>query len=54
MLVPIPAAADYTQAKKASDAVVAMLAELVEARQAAPADDLVSGLISARDRPARP
>jgi cytochrome P450 len=49
MLVPIPAAADYTQAKKASDAVVAMLAELVEARQAAPADDLVSGLISARD-----
>jgi cytochrome P450 len=49
MLVPIPAAADYTQAKKASDAVVAMLAELVEARQAAPADDLVSGLISACD-----
>ena len=49
MLVPIATAADYAQAKKASDAVVAMLAELVEAKQAAPADDLVSGLISARD-----
>ena len=49
MLVPIATAADYAQARKASDAVVAMLAELVEATQAAPADDLVSGLISARD-----
>ena len=49
MLVPISTAAGYTRAKKASDAVVAMLAELVEAKQAAPADDLVSGLISARD-----
>ena len=49
MLVPIATAADYARAKKASNAVVAMLAELVEAKQAAPADDLVSGLISARD-----
>ena len=49
MLVPISTAADYARAKKASDAVVAMLAELVEAKQAAPAGDLVSELISARD-----
>jgi cytochrome P450 len=49
LLVPISTAADYAQAKKASDAVVAILAELVEAKQAAPADDLVSELISARD-----
>ncbi len=49
MLVPISTAPDYARAKKASDAVVAILAELVEAKQAAPADDLVSDLISARD-----
>jgi cytochrome P450 len=49
MLVPISTAADYARAKKASDAVVAMLAALVGAKQAAPAGDLVSGLISARD-----
>jgi cytochrome P450 len=49
LLVPISTAADYAQAKKASDAVVAILAELVEAKRAAPADDLVSDLISARD-----
>ncbi len=49
MLVPISTTADYARAKRASDAVVAMLAEIVEAKQAAPADDLVSGLISARD-----
>ncbi len=48
MLVPI-STAGYARAKKASDAVVAMLAEIVEAKRAAPADDLVSGLISARD-----
>ena len=37
------------EAKEASDAVVAMLEALVEAKQADPGDDLVSGLISARD-----
>ena len=41
--------AQYARAKEASDAVVAMLGALVEAKQAAPGDDLVSGLISARD-----
>jgi cytochrome P450 len=49
LLVPTSTAAEYAKAKEASDAVVAMLEALVEAKQARPGDDLVSGLISARD-----
>jgi cytochrome P450 len=49
LLVPTPTAAEYTRAKEASDLVVAMLVALVEAKQHDPGDDLVSGLISARD-----
>ncbi|MGH9206945.1 MAG: cytochrome P450, partial [Acidimicrobiales bacterium] len=48
LLVPTPTPAEYAAAKKASDAVVAMLGALVEAKQKDPGDDLVSGLISAR------
>jgi cytochrome P450 len=49
MLVPTPTPADYARAKHASDAVVAQLRQLVEAKQRTPADDLVSALIAARD-----
>ena len=49
MLVPTPTPADYARAKEASDAVVAQLRRLVEAKHDAPGDDLVSGLIAARD-----
>jgi cytochrome P450 len=49
LLVPTPTAAEYAKAKVASDAVVAMLEALVEAKQHAPGDDLVTALISARD-----
>ena len=49
LLVPTPTAAEYERAKEASDAVVAMLEALVDAKQSHPGDDLVSGLISARD-----
>ena len=49
LLVPTPTTAEYAAAKEASDAVVAMLEALVEAKQKDPGDDLVSGLISARD-----
>ncbi|HEY2812362.1 MAG TPA: cytochrome P450 [Acidimicrobiales bacterium] len=49
LLVPTSTDAEYAHAKAASDAVVAMLEALVEAKQRAPGDDLVSGLISARD-----
>jgi cytochrome P450 len=49
LLVPTSTAAEYARAKEASDAVVAMLEALVEGKQRAPGDDLVSGLISARD-----
>jgi cytochrome P450 len=49
LLVPTPTPAAYAQAKEASDAVVAMLEALVEAKQDAPGDDLVSGLLEARD-----
>jgi cytochrome P450 len=49
LLVPTPTPAAYARAKEASDAVVAMLEALVEAKQRAPGDDLVSGLLSARD-----
>jgi cytochrome P450 len=49
MLVPTSTAAQYAQAKKASDAVVGMLGKLVRTKQEQPGDDLVSGLINARD-----
>jgi len=49
LLVPTPTPAEYAAAKEASDAVVAMLRSLVEAKQVDPGDDLVSGLINARD-----
>ena len=49
LLVPTSTPDEYAQAKEASDAVVAMLEALVETKQASPGDDLVSGLISARD-----
>ena len=49
LLVPTTNAAEYAEAKKASDEVVAMLRDLVAAKEAAPGDDLVSALISARD-----
>jgi cytochrome P450 len=49
LLVPISTPAEYAVAKEASDAVVAMLTALVEAKQFDPGDDLVSGLIAARD-----
>src|SRR5207237_5558244 len=48
-LVPIAKPADYAKAKVASDDVVAMLGALVVAKQQSPGDDLVSGLIAARD-----
>jgi cytochrome P450 len=49
LLVPTTTPAEYAAAKEASDAVVAMLGALVEAKQVTPGDDLVSALISARD-----
>jgi cytochrome P450 len=49
MLVPTPTSADFERAKVASDTVVGMLRALVEAKKSAPADDLVSALINARD-----
>jgi cytochrome P450 len=49
MLVPTSTPEELAVAKQASDGVVAMLEALVEAKQAQPSDDLVSGLISARD-----
>jgi cytochrome P450 len=49
MLVPTSTPAEYAAAKEASDAVVTMLGALVEAKQNDPGDDLVSGLIDARD-----
>ncbi len=49
LLVPTSTPAEYAAAKDASDAVVGMLRALVEAKQADPGDDLVSGLVNARD-----
>ena len=49
LLVPTSTAAEYAEAKEASDVVVAMLRDLVAAKERDPGDDLVSGLISARD-----
>jgi cytochrome P450 len=49
LLVPTSTPAEYARAKEASDAVVAMLEALVDTKQVSPGDDLVSGLISARN-----
>jgi cytochrome P450 len=49
MLVPTPSAEEYSRAKEASDAVVAILEALVDAKSANPGEDLVSGLIKVRD-----
>jgi cytochrome P450 len=49
MLVPTPTPADYARARAASDAVVSQLRWLVEAKHDSPGDDLVTGLIAARD-----
>jgi cytochrome P450 len=49
LLVPTATAAEYAEAKKASDNVVSMLKKLVAGKEAAPGDDLVSALIDARD-----
>jgi cytochrome P450 len=49
MLVPTDTAEEYARAKQASDTVVGMLEALVETKQREPADDLVSGLVTARD-----
>jgi len=49
LLGPTGTPDEYARAKKASDAVVAMLGALVDAKQRAPGDDLVSALILARD-----
>jgi cytochrome P450 len=49
MLVPTLTPADYVKAKEASDGVVSQLRRLVEDKHDEPGDDLVSGLIAARD-----
>jgi cytochrome P450 len=48
-LVPTTTDDEYAEAKKASDNVVGMLRDLVALKETAPADDLVSALIAARD-----
>jgi cytochrome P450 len=49
LLVPTTTDAEYAEAKRASDEVVALLRDLVAAKEVAAGDDLVSALISARD-----
>jgi cytochrome P450 len=49
LLSPVSTPAEYARAKAASDAVVAMLGALVDTKQHAPGDDLVTGLLAARD-----
>src|SRR3954451_22295210 len=45
LLSPVSSPQEYERAKAASDAVVAMLGALVEAKAQAPGDDLVTGLL---------
>jgi cytochrome P450 len=47
--MPTSTPAEYERVKVGSDAVVRLLTELVETKQADAGDDLVSGLINARD-----
>jgi cytochrome P450 len=49
MLVPTATPAEYARAKEASDSVVEQLRALVTSKDEMPGDDLVSGLIAARD-----
>lgn len=49
LLVPTSSPAEYAVAKEASDVVVGMLEALVAAKKGDACDDLISGLISARD-----
>ena len=49
LLVPTTTSEEYERAKQASDTVVELLRTLVEEKQDAPDDALVSALISARD-----
>ncbi|HVN50284.1 MAG TPA: cytochrome P450 [Acidimicrobiales bacterium] len=49
LLSPTPTDEAWARAKQASDAVIGMLTALVEQKHASPTDDLVSGLIEARD-----
>jgi cytochrome P450 len=49
LLVPTSTPAEFSEAKKASDAVVSMLKDLVASKESAPGDDLVSALIEARE-----
>ena len=49
LLAPAPSAEAHERAVAASDAVVGYLRALVETKQGTPADDLVTGLIAARD-----
>jgi cytochrome P450 len=49
LLAPAPTPEEYARAKEASDAVVEKLTTLVETKQRTPCDDLIGGLIDARD-----
>ncbi|MFL6205387.1 MAG: cytochrome P450 [Acidimicrobiales bacterium] len=49
LLVPTSTPEEYARAKEASDSVVAMLESLVATKQRDLGDDLVSGLVTARD-----
>src|SRR6187549_1737953 len=49
LLSPWSTPDEYARAKAASDAVVAMLRALVDAKQQRPSDDLVSALLQTRD-----
>src|SRR5205807_491982 len=53
LLAPTPTPETWDRAKEASDAVVSMLAALVEQKKADPEDDLVSALVTARDESGR-